>query len=278
MSERPRSATKGGIFLSCVDETFYSNELILQRNTFLRMISGEMKIVLPEQTILLRTGDTMLFPKNLLTRVIKYPKNGLPYKSVAIFFTEESLQKYYLSNQINTEIPQNRPDIYSFPKHFLLDSLFNSLLPYFDSDNGLPENISGIKINEAISILRSIDPSVDIVLGNFSAPEKVNLIEFMEKNFMFNLSLERFSYLTGRSLTGFKRDFNKAFHMPPQRWLQQRRLELAYHQISEKGKKPVEVCYEVGFENLSHFSYSFKKHFGISPSALLDRNQLASLE
>ncbi|MEX6686863.1 AraC family transcriptional regulator [Danxiaibacter flavus] len=28
------------------------------------------------------------------------------------------------------------------------------------------------------------------------------------------------------------------------------------------------MVFEVGFEDLSHFSYAFKKHFGFSPTAL----------
>jgi hypothetical protein len=32
---------------------------------------------------------------------------------------------------------------------------------------------------------------------------------YMEKNFMFNMPLEKFGYLTGRSITTFKRDFKK---------------------------------------------------------------------
>lgn len=34
---------------------------------------------------------------------------------------------------------------------------------------------------------------------------------------MFNVSIEKFSYRTGRSLTTFKRYFKKAFHTTPQK-------------------------------------------------------------
>jgi AraC-like DNA-binding protein len=37
-----------------------------------------------------------------------------------------------------------------------------------------------------------------------------------------------------------------------------------------KKKKPVEVYLETGFENLSHFSYAFKKQFGMTPTALAE--------
>jgi AraC-like DNA-binding protein len=93
----------------------------------------------------------------------------------------------------------------------------------------------------------------------------------MEKNFLFNLPLEKFSYLTGRSLTTFKRDFNKTFNTTPQRWLTQKRLELAHYRLVENKLRPIDVCLEVGFENLSHFSFAFKKKFGYSPKQLVDR-------
>ena len=132
----------------------------------------------------------------------------------------------------------------------------------------IPEEIASLKITEAISILRSIDKKIDYVLANFEEPGKIDIISFMEKNFLFNLPVEKFGYLTGRSLTTFKRDFKKAFNTTPQRWLTQKRLELAHYRLSQNKSKPIDICYEVGFENLSHFSFAFKKQFGYSPTQL----------
>lgn len=82
------------------------------------------------------------------------------------------------------------------------------------------------------------------------------------------MPLEKFSYLTGRSLTTFKRDFNQIYGSTPQRWLTNKRLKLAHYMLSESKQKPVEVFREVGFENLSHFSYAFKKQFGYPPKEI----------
>jgi AraC-like DNA-binding protein len=153
-------------------------------------------------------------------------------------------------------------------EHLLLESLFNSLLPYFEMKNELPTNIAEGKLDEAISILQSVDEDLFNAIGNFEEPGKINLADFMAKNYMFNMPMEKFSYLTGRSLTTFKRDFKKTFNSTPQKWLTEKRLELAYHQITDLNKKPVDVYYEVGFENLSHFSFAFKKVYGKSPSML----------
>jgi AraC-like DNA-binding protein len=153
----------------------------------------------------------------------------------------------------------------------LLESCLASLIPYFEVQQPFPEDIASLKITEAISILRAIDKEIDNTLANFDDPYKIDLAGFMEKNFKFNMTLEKFAYLTGRSLSTFKRDFHKLYNISPQRWLTQKRLELAYYQLTEKNRKPVDVYLETGFENLSHFSYAFKKQFGLTPTELADR-------
>ncbi len=125
-----------------------------------------------------------------------------------------------------------------------------------------------LKVKEAVQLLVKVNPELSNILFDFSEPGKIDLEAFMVKNFHFNIQLKRFAYLTGRSLTTFKRDFEKIFHISPSRWLVHKRLQEAYYQIREKRKSASEVYIEVGFEDLSHFSFAFKKQFCISPSAV----------
>lgn len=192
----------------------------------------------------------------------------MAYKSILVTFRPEQLKEYYAKRKITFDRSVDQK-VEALDKHPLLDSFFNSLIPYFDLQDELPREIVSMKIEEAVTILRSINKNVDRLFADFSEPGKVNLVEFMEKNFMFNMPLEKFGYLTGRSIATFNRDFRKAFHVTPQKWLTQKRLELAHYQIMEKRRKPVEVYLEAGFENLSHFSKAFKKHFGSAPSDLI---------
>jgi AraC-like DNA-binding protein len=152
-------------------------------------------------------------------------------------------------------------------RHPLLTSLFSSILPYYELHGSqLPEDLVALKLEEAITILREIDKRVDHLLANFAQLGKIDLADFMQKNYAFNISIERFANLTGRSLAAFKRDFRKVFNASPQKWLLETRLKQAHYLLSEKSKKPSEIYYEVGFENLSHFTRAFKQFFGHSPS------------
>ncbi len=256
------------IKLSSYEDKLFKSDLMFEDHMLVWFISGETKIIQWDTTFNFRAGDIFLIPRNQLATIINYPKNGLPHKTVVMHLSIERLKKFYENIDVRNRL-QPEQKIYSFSNHPLLTSCLTSLIPYFDVEGEFPEELASLKITEAISILRMINPGVDSVLANFDTPGKIDLINFMQRNFMFNMSLEKLGYLTGRSLSTFNRDFKKLFNTTPQKWLTDKRLELAHYQLSEKRKKPTEVYLEVGFEDLSHFSFSFKKKYGISPNQLL---------
>jgi len=248
----------------------FKTEVVFEHHMLVWFISGETKIIQADASYVFNAGDIFLIPRNQLATVINYPKDGKPHQTVAMHLTPERLKDFYQRNQ-----PASRScplfKIRLFKTHPLLESCLASLVPYFDLKDDLPEKIASIKIEEAISILRATDKDMDGLLANFEEPGKINLTDFMERHYMFNMPLEKFGHLTGRSLATFRRDFMKIFHTTPQKWLTQKRLELAHYQIAEKQCKPADVYLETGFENLSHFSYAFKKHFGYAPTELLEQ-------
>jgi len=245
----------------------FKTEVMFEQHILVWFISGETKIIQADGSHTFKAGDVFLIPRNQLATVIMHPKDGLPHKSVAMHLTKEKLKDFYARH---TAVGRMQPlqKVYRFSKHPLLESCFASLIPYFDLGEHLPPDIAAIKMEEAISILRSIDKAVDGLLADFEEPGKIDITDFMERHYMFNMTMDRFGYLTGRSLATFRRDFKKAFNSNPQKWLTEKRLELAYYQLNALRRKPIDVYAEVGFENLSHFSYVFKKHFGYPPNAL----------
>ncbi|SEO71861.1 MULTISPECIES: AraC family transcriptional regulator [unclassified Mucilaginibacter] len=246
----------------------FKTEVMFEHHILVWFLSGETKIIQADATQVFNAGDIFLIPRNQLATVINYPKDGRSHAAVAMHLTQERLKDFYARHQaVGRAEPFKK--IYSFSKHPLLESCLASLIPYFDLGENLPPDIAELKIEEAIRILRSVDKNVDGLLADFEPPGKINLTDFMERHYMFNMTLDRFAYLTGRSLATFRRDFKKSFNATPQNWLTKKRLELAHYQLSEKQRKASDVYMEAGFENLSHFSYAFKNQFGYSPNALL---------
>lgn len=93
----------------------------------------------------------------------------------------------------------------------------------------------------------------------------VDLKAIMTENFLFNLQIEEFAKLCGRSLSAFKRDFKEVFDTTPSRWIRSKRLEYAKKLLTETNLNINQICYDCGFINSAHFIKSFKKQYGLPP-------------
>jgi len=123
--------------------------------------------------------------------------------------------------------------------------------------------------NQLTKFLKIPGPDkVKTFLFDFSEPYKLDLQKFILRNYHYNVPIEQFAKLTGRSLAAFKRDFASIFQTSPRKWLQEKRLSEAYHLIKQKKIKSSEMYLELGFENISHFYKSFKQKYGVTPGSI----------
>ena len=176
-----------------------------------------------------------------------------------------------VSGTAASKIPANTSKLDSgvikLPKTVEFASLFASMTPYFDPEVKSKDDFMNLKLQEGLLALLHIDKRFAPTLFDFNEPWKIDIMEFMNENYMYEFTMEEMAHYTGRSLATFKRDFKKISDLTPEKWLIRKRLEVAYAKMQEGGKKVVDVYAEVGFKNPSHFSTAFKKQYGISPTA-----------
>ena len=246
----------------------YTWESIYPQHILAYIYSGELTLSYGKDTLTFVAGDTVLVPKNQLSRSLKMPVDGEPFKCLSLLLPEEELREFYLNHPILETWTENISKQRPIKSHHLLESFFGSLLPYFEMQDELPEALVSIKIREVLTIIDVIDKRASSILGTFNEIGKIDLEKYMEEHFMYNLPLGKFAFLTGRSLTTFKSDFKKIFKNTPGKWLTEKRLNLAHHKLTVEKQKITDVYHSVGFENLSHFSFAFKKAFGYNPSTI----------
>ncbi|ANI90701.1 hypothetical protein A9P82_09180 [Arachidicoccus ginsenosidimutans] len=257
------------LLYSCEYQQKRGHEQFVEEHALGYLISGESKFFTNEGTFVAKEGTIGLLRKNQLVKSLKLPsESGQPFKSINIFLDQETLRKYASANNIGKVEPYAGATMIDLSNNIFLKGYFESLIPYVENPQKLTQKIAELKTNEAIELLLQTNPSLKSFLFDFQEPHKIDLEAYMNRNYHYNVPLKNFAKLTGRSLATFKRDFQKIFSLSPEKWLQQKRLQLAHYLIAEKHQKPSEVYLEVGFENLSHFSDSFKKMFGYNASSL----------
>ena len=94
---------------------------------------------------------------------------------------------------------------------------------------------------------------------------RTDLETIMFENYLYNLKVEEFATLCGRSLSAFKRDFTVIFHTTPSKWIKAKRLEHARKLLLETDLNINQICYDSGFINSSHFIKSFKEKYRLPP-------------
>jgi AraC-like DNA-binding protein len=211
-------------------------------------------------------GAFRLIRRNQLLKYEKQPPEQGNFESLNIHLSQEMLKEFSRTYNFYAEPHDQSEPVLHIEVTPVLRSYLLSLLEYRQLNALTDQNLVDLKLKECLQFVLQANPGLKNILFDFAEPYKIDLEEFMVKNYHFNVRIERFAYLTGRSLATFKRDFQKIFHTSPRHWLQQKRLLEAHYLLSHKGQTASKVYLDLGFENLSHFSYSFKKHFGYPPS------------
>lgn len=255
------------ILYSCYTNHSREGEQFVPEHVFSYQLAGTLLLDEGSQTYALTPGTFRFLRRNRLVKFQKQlPAAGGEFRSLSVSFGQDMLRAIAQEYGYSASHQQPSAAVLPLPDHPLYQSYLASLRPYEQLAQPDHAALLALKAREAVLVLLQVNPELRDVLFDFSEPGKIDLEAFMQKNFRFNVALSRFAYLTGRSLATFKRDFERLFHLSPSRWLVQRRLQEAYYLLKEKGKAPSEVYLEVGFEDLSHFSFAFKKAYGLAPS------------
>ena len=192
-------------------------------HTLIYLCSGELEITDQGKKSTLHKGECAFMRRDHKMMLRKQIVDGEPYQSIVLKFSRGFLRNFYkdipkesLPEQAyrNKEslclLESNRPDI---------KSLFESIIPYFDSETQPSEELLRLKMIEGIYVLLNTDKNLYASLLDFTEPWKIDLMDYLNENYMQELTMEEIASDTGRSLATFKRDFKKISDLSPRKWL-----------------------------------------------------------
>ena len=165
-------------------------------------------------------------------------KDYLPYFSPAVIFHSELAS---LLRELHMIIMEEEKD---FRKEEIFFFLLEQLIEEF-SEEGIEQ--SGPEENRETKII----------------------CNYLEKNYMKNITLDELSGLTGLSKYYLLRSFTKQKGISPYRYLETIRIDRA-KKLLEQGVLPIEAALQTGFTDQSHFSNFFKKFIGLTPKQYMN--------
>ncbi len=255
------------IVYSCVSKRTVEASIFIRQHVFDYIISGTSEVHFGGKAHYFKAGDFRFAVKNKLSKFVKIPPPGGEYRSVSVCIDQDTLMELKGQFSKNELRPNSQPDyVFLLKSNPVFQNYIDSLTPYLQHPEDMGDELIKVKVKEAVLVFLSANPQLKNILFDFNEPGKIDLQAYMDQHYQYNGDLQHFAYLTGRSLSTFKRDFEKIYKTTPNKWLLQKRLEDAHYLLKQKKQKATEVYLEVGFKDYAHFFVAFKKLFGQSPS------------
>ena len=249
-----------------------------QHNYIQYILTGKKAFHTPGQSWVMKAGDAFFVKKGACI-IEKFFEETL---CIMTFFIPDSYLQSFMRGNISfkqtthAEPPKNELLI---PLHVnsIMTAYFDSLVPYFYSETRPSEELLELKFRELL--MNILDNPENDELKNYMlhilSPQHESFQQVMEANCLYNLSLHDYSKLLNLSLSSFKRHFVSVYKTTPGHWLQEQKLNHAYHLLISTGKPINDISFESGFESSTHFSHLFKNRFGLSPLKYRKENEVS---
>lgn len=235
------------------------------------IVNGSTRIYSANQYFDLQNDDLFIMKSdNFINSWNENPTNELSY--VIVFQLSADFLKYLYDDQLppwfRKVAPHPAAPVLKISGHPMIVSFINNLKIYFGNPVHLTEEVIKIKMKELVSLLVQVDASgsVKTMLSNLFAATDYSFKDVVQKNLFEDLNLDDLAFLTGMSLSSFRRKFLATYGLSPNKYIVNKRLEKAQNLLKTSNLGVAEIAYECGFSDEGYFSKTFKKNFKLSPS------------
>lgn len=107
----------------------------------------------------------------------------------------------------------------------------------------------------------------DIQYRKLAGPRVLrSVVSYIERNLDTKISQHTVADACGMSPYKFSRSFKQMYGMTFQDFLTKQRLIAATRLLRDTGASVSDACFSTGFNDLSHFGRTFRRHLGMTPS------------
>ena len=149
-----------------------------------------------------------------------------------------------------------------------LATFMNGIREYLNHDIFAHNDcIARMKTNELVYLLLVGDYTPLIAAIQYRITiHKISIEEFAHHNILADKGLCQLAEEYGLSLSGFKKEFQRAFGEPPHSWFMTKRLEMAAWLLVTTDDQVKAVAHACHFATSSHFIRLFRNKYHLSPA------------
>ncbi len=237
----------------------------------LYLAEGALELIVQNQTYSLTAGEALFIPPGLLHSANALSSTGTFY---AVVFSENILST---SQEQIADHLRNTPDRtghichlrlqepWQYETLFYLKRIFFSRSEMQCSDNYIESHILILW-----EYLCKYHLSTTLENAKSNTPVKI-VLDYIHNNYQEDISLEQMNALVHMSKEHLCRIFKKSTGLTPITYLKQYRILKSCHYLKHTDKKISEICFLVGFNNISYFNREFLRVMQTTPSKYRSR-------
>lgn len=225
--------------------------------------NGKRYLSCKNKQYIIETGDLIVFNPGDIHTCEQIDDRTLDYRCINIKkdvmkkITFEITGKEYLPNFMEFVLFRNE----------LTSSLKELHLMIMDEEKNLKKDELFLFIME--QLIREYSNPVSEMTIQEASVEIKTVCDYLENNYMENITLNQLSNLTGLSKYYLLHSFTKQKGISPYNYLQTIRIGKAKKML-EQGVAPIDVAFKTGFTDQSHFTNFFKKLIGLTPKQYMN--------
>lgn len=237
---------------------------------FLFLSRGAFQLRTPTNVLTFTKGEAMLAKcgNYFFEESVKGEVEGDNIIEVVSSYFHPDIIKNIFTVDINFQLIDNEFDASSISVEPLLKSFIDSIEFLLNNPKAADENLLLLKLKELIILISKTsqaDKLHKFIQSLFSKSE-YDFRAVIEANLFTNIKLEELAYLANMSVATFKRRFKATYNESSSKYFQQQKVLKAKQLLKVSSMSVTDVCYELGFDNLTSFNRIFKKNTNQSPS------------
>ncbi len=236
--DRCKYAVSEGQFLLLNEGTEYSSYIEPDSSVESLTINFNIKYQ-SEVARLVLSGNDKLIDDPFIT-----PERGIGVEEKLFAYSAATLPLIYKIKALTENFQENAGPI-NETLYFLLEAVLLSNAELYDEI----KDINAARLSTRREIYRRLNEVKD----------------YIDSCFNEDITLDNLSKIALMSPFHLLRQFKKNYHTTPHQYLMNRRLDRAKNSILNSDASLTDICFMIGFRDISSFSKLFKRRFGLSP-------------